>query len=114
MNYYRIRKAHTTDVLGDTEVYTSDPINMIQYDRLHGIVAADENGTLDIEQSIDGINWDIKETLSITGGTAQSFDVKVCGEFMQLTYTNGSTPQTEFRLAAYATPMGGTNVYVTP
>lgn len=106
MSYYRIRKAFTSTVLNASAAYTSESIHVNQFDRLTGIAFSDQSGSLDIEQSIDGTNWDFKTTVAVTGATGKEFDVKVYGEWARLKYTNGATNQNTFRLAVYATPMG--------
>lgn len=106
MNYYRIRKSFTADPLGAAGVYTSDSIHLNQYDRLTGLAYSDQSGSLEIEQSIDGITWDFKTTVAVAAATGTQFDVKVYGEYARLKYTNGVTAQAAFRLAAYATPVG--------
>lgn len=107
MSYYRIRKVHTTALLGNAGVYTSDWIKVDQYDRITGLAYSDQSGSLVIEQSTDGVNADFEHTaISLTGGTGEEIDFKIYGEYFRAIYTNGATPQTEFRMGIYATPMG--------
>lgn len=60
-------------------------------------------GTLIVEQSSDGTNWDIQDTYAVSGGTASptgEFDVaiNIKAQFYRVVYTNGATAQTAFRL----------------
>lgn len=108
MSYYRIRKIHTTALLGNAEVFTSDWMKVDQYDRITGIAFSDQSGSLVIQQSTNGVNADFAHSsISLTGGTGEEIDFKIYGEYFRAVYTNGATPQTVFRFALYATPMGG-------
>lgn len=60
-------------------------------------------GTLRVEQSSDNANWDIRDDFAVDGGTASptgSFDISVglVAEFYRVSYINGATAQTAFRL----------------
>jgi hypothetical protein len=67
-------------------------------------VYSDQNGTLNVQQSPDGTNWDVTSTFTVTGGTGQGFSVEVVAPYMRLDYVNGTTAQTTFRLYAWGTP----------
>lgn len=107
MSYYRIRKVHSTELLEEDAIYTSDWILVDQYDRITGLAYSDQGGSLVIEQSTDGANADFEHAaVTLTGGTGEEIDIKIYGEFFRVIYTNGDTAQGEFRMALYATPMG--------
>jgi hypothetical protein len=77
---------------------TASPFNMSIYDKLVGTVYADQPGTLSIQQSWDGSNWDEQSTISISANSGQGFEIDVIAPFGRVVYTNGSTAQTVFRL----------------
>lgn len=72
-----------------------------------GTVASDQNGTLTMSQSFDGVNWDGPQiltppstaALTVTGGTPQQFTFPVIAPFVQVNYTNtAGVAQTYLRL----------------
>jgi hypothetical protein len=71
-----------------------------------GSVYSDQAGVLMVQQSFDGINWDIADTIDVTAATVSGgFMVNILAPTIQLTYTNGGANQGTFRLFArtYAT-----------
>lgn len=69
-------------------------------DFLNGIVKSDQAGVLHCEQSIDGTNWDLDETVAVTAGTGTKFSFQVIAPYIRLRYTNGATDQGYFRLSS--------------
>jgi hypothetical protein len=45
-------------------------------------------------------NWDYDVTIAVSANTGTAFKHDVYAPFVRLTYTNGATPQTAFRLHA--------------
>lgn len=92
----------TTTALGVSGTYTtSNAFLLSRYKSIVGSAYSDQSGTLLIEQSQDGINWDVQSTVTVTGGSPSAgFDVDVVGTYGRLNYTNGATAQTVFRLYA--------------
>jgi hypothetical protein len=90
----------TTDVLGNAGVWTSPARPTDTADNIVGLVFSDQTGTLNIEQSADGTNYDLVETVAVTGGTGTSFSKPLYGSTVRLRYVNGATPQTVFRINA--------------
>lgn len=85
-------------VLGANGAYTSDAVVLGVYDKLVGSVYADQAGTLSIQQSYDGTNWDVASDISVSASSGQGFDVAIVAPNQRLVYTNGATAQTVFRL----------------
>jgi len=92
----------TTAPLGASDPFTSDVLDVGGNARLTGTVFSDQGGTLVVQQSSDGANWDTdSQTVTVTGGTGAEFSVEIVAPYAQLVYTNGATAQTEFRLYAF-------------
>jgi hypothetical protein len=66
--------------------------------RLTGTVFTDQDGTLLVEQSPDGFNWDASTSIAVTGGVGLGWSVDIIAPWVQLVYNNGDTAQTIFRL----------------
>jgi hypothetical protein len=60
---------------------------------------ADQPGTLYIEQSADGTNWDIVESISVPANTGTALVTTVKSRYVRFRYVNGATAQTVFRFA---------------
>lgn len=58
-------------------------------DRLTGILWADAAGTLHIEQSADGISWDLDTAIPAVIGTGVAVSVEIVAPFVQARYVNG-------------------------
>jgi len=69
-----------------------------RFARITGSVYADQPGTLYIQQSFDGTNWDVQSTFSVSANTGQGFSVEVVAPYVRVYYVNGATAQTVFRL----------------
>lgn len=92
----------TTTPLGASASYvTATPFSVSGFKSIVGSAYSDQSGTLLVEQSQDGTNFDVQSSIAITGGaTNGGFDVGVVAPFARLYYTNGATSQTVFRLYA--------------
>jgi hypothetical protein len=90
--------ASTTTPLGANGTYTSGSLTVSGYGRIVGTVFADQAGTLYIEQSSDGTNWDASTSVSVSASTPTSFSVEVVAPTARVRYVNGATAQTAFRL----------------
>lgn len=53
---------------------------------------------LKIQFSPDGTNWDNQDVYTILAATGKTFSSQPSGRYMRVTYTNGATQQTYFRL----------------
>ena len=91
----------TNELLGSEEVWTSPVIKTNRSTSIRGIVYSDVSGSLSIEFSSNGEDWDLEvDTIAVTGETGESFNENVVAPFARLVYTNGSDAQEEFRLTA--------------
>ena len=77
--------------------FTGDNVGSIA-----GRVESDQSGSLVLQVSDDGTHWDTISTHAVTGGTPAEFTDVTAGGVHRYVYTNGSTPQTSFRLSAYS------------
>jgi DUF4097 and DUF4098 domain-containing protein YvlB len=91
----------TTTPLAANASYTSSSDD--RYGRTHRTVIAhayaDQPGTLYIEQSPDGTNWDISESTSVAANTGTALITVIKSRYMRFRYVNGANAQTVFRLA---------------
>ncbi len=93
----------TTTPLAASGTYTTaNPFLLSPYRSIVGSAYADQDGTLLIEQSPDGTNWDVQSTVTVTGGSPTGgFTIDIINPYGRLVYTNGATAQTMFRLYAW-------------
>jgi hypothetical protein len=83
----------TTAVAG-SGTYTSSTRSCKEFVKLVGICMFNENGSLTIEQSWDGINFDYVSTFATTGGTGTAFSVEVVAPFFRVKWANGTANAT--------------------
>lgn len=91
----------TTTPLGAGGSYTGTPFSVAGWGRIVGSVYSDQAGTLYVEQSPDGANWDIATSINYAAGTTPGFSVEVMAPEARLRYVNGAAAQTVFRLHAF-------------
>lgn len=91
----------TTQPLAAGDAYTGAAFPVAGWGRIVGSVYSDQAGTLYIEQSPDGVNWDVVVSINYAAGTTPGFSVEVLAPEARLRYVNGATAQTVFRLYAY-------------
>ena len=95
----------TTSVLSGNAVFTGSATQMVAYAGVCINCFANVSGTLSIQWSTNGTDWDIVENAAITGGTAESFNINTHAEYFRIVYTNGGSAQTTFRLETILFPM---------
>lgn len=96
----------STTPLAANGIYTSGPVNTDRADNISGMVYASHAGTIYIEQSADGQNWDISTSYPVVAADGSGFSEALYGPFVRVRYVNGGTQQTAFRLAAKFTSAG--------
>lgn len=75
-------------------------------DYVVGMVFADQAGTIYIEQSMNGTNWDLSTNYVVTASDGKGFKEEVFAPFVRIRYVNGATPQTAFRLTVRLSSAG--------
>lgn len=90
----------TVTPLLSTASFTSPAQFVQRATDITGTVFADEPGTLEIQQSGDGTNWDQTTTYAVPANNGVAFEVPLYSQWWRIVYVNGSTAQTVFRLFA--------------
>lgn len=93
--------AYTTTPLAAGATWTSTSINVQGFGRITGSCYSDQPGTLYVEQSPDGVNWDVQSTFSYSTGSLLGFSVEVVCPYARIRYVNGATSQSVFRLYVF-------------
>jgi hypothetical protein len=96
----------STATLGNAGVWTSQVGLRERHDTVQGVAFADQAGTLHVEQSTDGVNWDFDTSIAVVASTGKDFNVTLVAPYWRLRYVNSATPQGTFRIAA-STQAGG-------
>ena len=98
--------AGNTQPLAGNAEWASNAIITGTADFITGLAFSDQSGSLRIEQSADGTNWDYSTTVAVTGGTGAKFKEDIVAPFVRVRYINGATPQTVFRISARVASSG--------
>jgi len=109
------------DQFDGSGVYATDFLKTLTHDRLTGSVYSNEAGDFYIDQSPDGIHWDITNftasintnaAIAVTGGTGNDleglgFDEKIILPFIRIRFvTTSEDDPTVFRLHARTSDSG--------
>lgn len=92
---------YTTIPLSANSEWTSTTDSSTKTGKVVGSVYSDVSGTLHVEQSPDGTNWDIVDSFTVAGGSGLKFNVEKVCTYLRVRYVNGSSAQTVFRLYVY-------------
>lgn len=91
----------TTTLLVAGEEFIGDEVDILDYAIIFVSVYSDVASAVDgleLQQSCDGLNWDIKDVFTIEAATGKIFSVQPGCRYFRVKYTNGGTNQSEFRL----------------
>lgn len=92
----------TRALLANNATYTSDGHAVGGFSFVTGICNSDQSGTLSIDQSGDGVNWDYTTSQAVTGGTVVGFSYEIIGGWVRIRFQNtGGSTQTTFRLDTF-------------
>lgn len=75
-------------------------------DHVAGLVFSDQDGSLKVDQSSDGENWDYVETVEVTGSTGEGFSFPVYAPYVRVRYINGGVAQDVFRVSVKTSSAG--------
>jgi hypothetical protein len=96
----------TASPLAANATYTSNVMVADRADNISGMVFADQAGTIFVEQSADGVNWDISTDYPIPANDGKGFSEPLYGPYVRIRYVNGGTAQGAFRLYSRFTSAG--------
>lgn len=96
----------TTDPLDANGEYTSGTKVTDRADNISGSVYSDQAGTIFIEQSHDGENWDISTDYAVSADDGKGFSEPLYAPYVRIRYVNGGTDQGVFRLYSRFTSAG--------
>jgi hypothetical protein len=96
----------TTTPLGAAGTVTLGPSNTDRADNISGLIWADQAGTLFVEHSGDGVNWDLSTSIAVVASTGKAFNEPLYTPFVRLRYVNGGVAQGAFRVNARYTSAG--------
>lgn len=89
----------TDSLLDSGENYESSVFNISTSKNISGTCYADQNGTLYVYQSFDGVNFDYEEEYTYTALEKLGFFLDCFCKYAKIKFINGVTRQTAFRLA---------------
>lgn len=100
------RFSGTSIALDANDDWDSGVLQTGTHDRITGLIYADQAGTLFIEQSADGQNWDLSEEVAVVAETGQGFSEELVAPFTRVRFENGPVAQSEFRISVKTTAAG--------
>jgi hypothetical protein len=90
----------TTTALGIGGAFTSPRFDADGYDEIAISLYSNVAGSLAVQQSNDGTNYDTIKTVAYTAAATSAICVPITAKYGRLVYTNGAVAQTSFRLYA--------------
>lgn len=88
----------TTTALGIGGVFTSPRFDADAYDEIAISCYSNVAGSLAVQQSNDGTNYDVVKTITYTAAAVVAIAAPITAKYGRLVYTNGGVAQTSFRL----------------
>jgi hypothetical protein len=91
----------TNTPLGIGGVFTGTAEDITRFAEVRVSVFADQVSATDgfkMEQSTDGVNWDVSDSYTIPASTTKSFGVGCVSNYFRMLYTNGGVAQGAFRM----------------
>jgi hypothetical protein len=80
----------TTTPVGTTS-YTSKSFYTQGFARIVGTAFSNTAGSLNVDQSSDGVNWDVSTTTAVSAGTGTSFSVEVVAPYARVRFAGSPT-----------------------
>lgn len=95
----------TTTPLAGSGTFSGTSIDVSVYGVITVFVFADQAGTLNLEFSINGTNWDDVNSYAVSASTALSVQFGPQARFFRVVYQNGGSAQSVFRLQTIERPI---------
>ncbi len=97
-----IRIDQSTALLTNNSTYTSNTFTHAGFARVTGLIFSDQAGSLNIDQSTDGTNWDYSTTVGVAANTGTAFSVELVTTNARVRFQNtGGGTQTVMRFATF-------------
>jgi len=93
-------KNSSTATLGAGATFTGVAEECTKYNQLSVLVYSDQAGTVYLDQSSNGDNWDETQSWAIAAGVTEAHAVLVVAKYFRVRYGNGGVVQGTFRLQA--------------
>lgn len=87
-------------LLIDATTTTSTSVLTDTMDSITGSIYANQAGALHVEQSGDGTNWDIDDTIAVSASTGTKINVPILLPYARLRWVPTGTPPTTLRCFA--------------
>lgn len=100
------RFASSTTPIAANATWNSGILSPDLADKIVGSVFADQAGTIYIEQSSDGSNWDIATNYAVTASTGRGFSEEILLPYLRVRFVNGASAQSVFRISARVSSSG--------
>jgi hypothetical protein len=100
------RYAASSEPLDASQSWNSGVLHAGTHERITGLVFADQVGTLYIEQSSDGQNWDLSTDYAVTASDGKGFSEELVAPYARVRFVNGGTDQGAFRISIKTTAAG--------
>jgi hypothetical protein len=89
----------STSALSGAAVFTGGSVDVLGFGSVGVMLSTDVAGTMSVQFSIDGTNWDDTHEVSIpTAGSSGAHTYVIPARYMRVVYTNGAAAQGHFRL----------------
>lgn len=97
---YDTSRAQSPDPpLGANATITIGTIQSGTMAKIVGSAFSDQAGTLLVQQSFDGTNWDIQNSFTVAAATVNAaVDIDVIAPYIQFKYTNGASAEGALRV----------------
>lgn len=103
LNSFVSTQNSSTALLGSNGVFTGTSESILGFAAVAIEVFSDRasaSSGLSIQQSQDGTNWDLAQTVTVAASTLLRVTVPAVGQFFRIVYTNTGSSQSIFRLQA--------------
>lgn len=97
----------STTLLAGGGVFTGSWVSVLNYAQIVVSTFSDQAGTLQVQFSTDGVNLDHTHTLSTLAGIGENIQAHTHSQFYRIVFTNGATPQAQFRMQSILRPIAG-------